>query len=128
MDKEWRREEGAVIVVAVFVVLALVIVGSLSSMLSNIERDISRNDKMGKEAFFVADAGNPISTKVLRDMILNEGIDSSDPSYMEYMNKFCHGTVTTHISTNWPRCLYSTRINWNNALLKTASFSKVTYQ
>jgi len=86
MDKEWRREEGAVIVVAVFVILALVVVGSLSSMLTNIERDISRNDKMGKEAFFVADAGNPISTKVLRDMILNEGIDSSDPSYMEYMN------------------------------------------
>jgi hypothetical protein len=85
MDKKWRREEGTVIVVAVFVVMALVMMGSLSIMLSNIERDISGNDKMGKEAFFVADAGTPISTKILEDMILNEGIDHSDPSYVKYM-------------------------------------------
>lgn len=84
MEKKVRKEEGTVIVVAVFVILALVMVGSLSSMLTNIELDISRNDKMGKEAFFVADAGTPISTKILEEMILNEGIDYSDPSYYEY--------------------------------------------
>lgn len=86
MKRKYRNERGAVIVVAIFVVLALVVVGSLAAMVTNVELDISRNDRMGKEAFFVADAGCPISTKVLRDMILNEGVDYSDPSYMEYMD------------------------------------------
>jgi len=84
MNKKWRKEEGAVLVVAIFVVLALVVVGSLATMLTTVELDISKNDKMGKEAFFAADAGTPISTKILKDMIINEGIDYSDPSYMGY--------------------------------------------
>jgi len=78
MKTTWRREEGAILVVAVFVTLALVVVGSLATMLTNIELDISRNDRFGKEAFFVADAGCPITTKVLKDMILNEGINPSN--------------------------------------------------
>jgi hypothetical protein len=77
MRETLRKEEGAVIVVAIFIVLALVVIGSLAMMFTNIELDISRNDRLLKEAFFVADAGNPVSTKVLREMILNEGIDAS---------------------------------------------------
>ena len=46
MKKKWRREEGAVLVVAVFVVMALVVVGSLAAMVTNIELDISRNDRI----------------------------------------------------------------------------------
>ena len=86
MEKKWSKEEGAVLIVAVFVTLALVVVGSLASMLTNVELDIARNDRFGKEAFFVADAGTPITTKILKKMILNEGIDYSDPSYNEYMS------------------------------------------
>jgi len=78
MNKKWRKEEGAVLVVAIFVVLALVVVGSLAIMLTTVELDISKNDKMAKEAFFVADAGCPISIKILKEMILNEGIDGQD--------------------------------------------------
>ena len=74
----WRKEEGAVLVVAVFITLALVVVGSLASMLTNVELDIARNDRFGKEAFFIADAGTPITSKVLRDMIHNEGVNPSD--------------------------------------------------
>lgn len=87
MNAKWRKEKGAVIVVAVFVVLALVVVGSLATMLTNIELDISRNDRFGKEAFFVADAGCPISTKIIREMILNEEeIDDlkSKPAYENF--------------------------------------------
>jgi len=76
MIKGPKKEEGAVIVVAIFIVLALVVIGSLAVMFTNIELDISRNDRLLKEAFFVADSGGAISTKVLRDMILNEGIDA----------------------------------------------------
>jgi len=78
MGKKWRKEEGMVLVVAVFITLALVVVGSLASMLTNVELDIARNDRFGKEAFFIADAGTPITTKVLKEMILNEGINPSN--------------------------------------------------
>jgi len=84
MERKWRNEKGAVLVVAIFVIMALVVVGSLAVMVTNVELDISRNDRFGKEAFFIADAGCPISTKVLKDMILNEGIDYSGPSYLKY--------------------------------------------
>ncbi len=77
MRKGPKKEEGAVIVVAIFIVLALVVIGSLAMMFTTIELDIARNDRLLKEAFFVADAGNPVSTKVLREMILNEGMDAS---------------------------------------------------
>lgn len=78
MDIKWGKEEGAILIVAVFITLALVVVGSLASMLTNVELDIARNDRFGKEAFFVADAGTPITTKVLKEMILNEGINPSN--------------------------------------------------
>ena len=78
MDIKWRKEEGMVLVVAVFITLALVVVGSLASMLTNVELDIARNDRFGKEAFFVADAGTPIITKVIKEMIFNEGINPSN--------------------------------------------------
>lgn len=78
MDVKWRKEEGAILVIAVFITLALVVVGSLASMLTNVELDIARNDRFGKEAFFVADAGTPITTKVIKEMIFNEGINTSN--------------------------------------------------
>ena len=62
------------------------VVGSLATMLTSVELDISRNDRLGKEAFFIADAGSPIASKVLQDMIIREGIDYSDPEYNVYMS------------------------------------------
>ena len=74
----WRREEGAVLVVAVFITLALLVLGSLASLMTDVELDIARNDRFGKEAFFIADAGLPISERVIRDTALNEGVNPSD--------------------------------------------------
>ncbi len=78
MIKKSDQESGAIIVVAIFVTLALAVLGALASMLTDVELDIARNDRFGKEAFFVADAGIPISAKLIRDMALNEGVNSSD--------------------------------------------------
>ena len=80
MVQKSNNESGAIIVVAVFVTLALSVLGALASMLTNVELDIARNDRFGKEAFFVADAGIPIAARLIRDMALNEGVDSSDYS------------------------------------------------
>jgi hypothetical protein len=78
MDKRWTKEDGAIMVIAVFITLALVVVGSLATMLTNVELDIARNDRFGKEAFFVTDAGIPIAGKVIRDASMNEGVEPSD--------------------------------------------------
>ena len=74
----WRREEGAVLVVAVFITLALVVLGSLASLMTDVELDIARNDRFGKEAFFIADAGLPFSERIIRDTALNEGVNPSN--------------------------------------------------
>ena len=63
---------------AVFITLALMVLGSLASMLTNVELDIARNDRFGKEAFFVSDPGMPIAERIIRDTALNEGINPSD--------------------------------------------------
>lgn len=78
MVRQSENESGAIIVVAVFVTLALTVLGGLASMLTDVELDIARNDRFGKEAFFVADAGIPIAARLIRDMALNEGVYSSD--------------------------------------------------
>jgi hypothetical protein len=78
MDKRRKNEEGAIMVIAVFITIALVVVGSLATMLTNVELDIARNDRFGKEAFFVTDAGIPISSRVIQDACRNEGVEPSD--------------------------------------------------
>ena len=78
MNTKWKKEEGTVLVVTMVITLALVVIGTLASMQTNVELDITKNDRFGKEAFFVADAGNPITSKVLEEMILNEGINPSN--------------------------------------------------
>jgi len=77
-NKKWKNEKGMALIIALLVTSALVVVGSFSMVITNTELDIAKNDRFGKEAFFIADAGTPISTKILSDMILNEGIDYSE--------------------------------------------------
>jgi hypothetical protein len=78
MVKKSEKESGAIIVVAIFITIALTVLGALASMLTDVELDIARNDRFGKEAFFVADAGIPIAARLIRDMALNEGVTPSD--------------------------------------------------
>jgi len=85
-NKKWKNERGMALVIAVFITTALVAIGSFAMVMTNTQLDISRNDRLSKEAFFVADAGNPISTKVLEEAIFMEAI----PSYasFDFSNNF----------------------------------------
>lgn len=78
MLRKSNNEKGAIMVVAVFVTLALAVLGALASMLTDVELDIARNDRFGKEAFFVSDAGIPIAGRAVRDIAINEGINTAD--------------------------------------------------
>ena len=68
-NKKWKNEKGMVLVTAMFLTMALVVVGSFTVMMTNAELDISSNDRLGKSAFYIADAGCSISTKVLNDTL-----------------------------------------------------------
>ena len=78
MNTKWKKEEGMVLIVALFIAMVLVVIGSLATMQTNVELYIAKNDRFGKEAFFIADAGTPITTRVLKEMLLNEGINPSN--------------------------------------------------
>ena len=75
MVKKSEKESGAIVMIAIFVTLALAVLGALASMLTDVELDIARNDRFGKEAFFVSDACIPITARLIRDMALNEGVN-----------------------------------------------------
>jgi hypothetical protein len=77
-DKKWNNEKGMVLVTSMFLTMALVVIGSFTVIMTTAELDIAKNDRFGKEAFFVADSGSPISTKVLRDVIVNKWILGRD--------------------------------------------------
>ena len=78
MLRKSNNENGAIIVVAIFITLALAVLGALASMLTDVELDIARNDRFGKEAFFVSDAGIPIAGRLVRDIAINEGVNTAD--------------------------------------------------
>ncbi|MBE9542759.1 MAG: pilus assembly PilX N-terminal domain-containing protein, partial [Proteobacteria bacterium] len=54
-NKDCCNERGAILVVALVLMIALIMMGSLAVMITITERNISRNHKMAKEAFYLAD-------------------------------------------------------------------------
>jgi len=67
-NKKWKSERGIALIVAVLITSALVAIGTFAMVMTNTELDISRNDRFGKEAFFITDAGGSIYTKIISDI------------------------------------------------------------
>jgi len=63
------KERGALVVTSLLLMLALVIIGALTIMITVTERYISRNHKMAKEVFYVADGGYPLAVNVIEDTV-----------------------------------------------------------
>lgn len=68
-DNNSCKERGALVVTSLLLMLAMVIIGALTIMITVTERYISRNHKMAKEVFYVADGGHPLAVNVIEDMI-----------------------------------------------------------
>jgi Tfp pilus assembly protein PilX len=84
--KESRYEEkGAILVVALVVMIALIMMGSLAVMITVTESNISRNHRMAKETFYVADGGYPLAVKIIEDIINNKGKSYSGFSIDEHL-------------------------------------------
>jgi Tfp pilus assembly protein PilX len=74
-SKKEKNERGALAVTSLLLMLALVIIGALSIMITVTERYISRNHKMAKEVFYVADSGHPVAVTVIEDLVNSRETD-----------------------------------------------------
>lgn len=59
-------------VVTLVVIIALIMMGSLAIMITVTESNISRNHKMAKEVFYMADGGYPLAVKIIEDIMSNK--------------------------------------------------------
>ena len=66
------EESGAILVVTLVVIIALIMMGSLAIMITVTESNISRNHRMAKEVFYMADGGHPLAVKIIEDMMSNK--------------------------------------------------------
>lgn len=60
-----ETEKGALLVTVLVIIAALILIGSLVISIVVTERNISRNHKMAKDAFYLADAGYPITVSII---------------------------------------------------------------
>jgi len=68
IEKSTCRERGALVVTALVIMVALLVLGSLTTMIVVAERNISRNHKMAKNVFYLADSGYPLAVKIIEDI------------------------------------------------------------
>jgi hypothetical protein len=71
-----HREKGMLVVVALVLMSALAVMGSLAMILTVTERKISRNYKISKEAFYLSDSGHFIAVEIIENIVQG--------SYKEY--------------------------------------------
>jgi hypothetical protein len=78
IEKNTCRERGALVVTALVIMVALLILGSLTTMIVVAERNISRNHKMAKSVFYLADGGYPLAVTVIEDITRGTGAPYPD--------------------------------------------------
>ena len=77
IDNGRFKERGVILVVVLVLMIALIMMGSLAIMITVTESNISRNHRMAKEAFYVADSGYPLAVKIIEDIISNKTVSYS---------------------------------------------------
>lgn len=70
--KSGYKERGAILVVALVVMVALIMMGSLAIMITVTERNISRHHRMAKEIFYLADGGHLLAVEIIEDIMSNK--------------------------------------------------------
>ncbi len=73
IEKSTCRERGALVITALVIMVALLVLGSLTTMIVVAERNISRNHKMAKSVFYLADGGYPLAVTVIEDITRGTG-------------------------------------------------------
>jgi hypothetical protein len=70
--KAAKQQVGALMVTVMVIIAALMLLGSLAVAIVVTDRNISRNQRMGKDAFYLADGGHPLAVSIIEG-IAREG-------------------------------------------------------
>lgn len=86
--KNINNEKGAVLAIALLIMLALALIGLAALFTSTMELDIARNERLAKESFYLADGGTTIPPVIIEESINNRdlpdlhGITLNDTHFM----------------------------------------------
>ena len=64
-----RDERGAVLAIALLIMLALALIGAAAMITSTMELDIARNERLAKESFYMADGGTTLAPIIIEEAI-----------------------------------------------------------
>ncbi len=73
MKKTLKNEKGFVLIVSLMMLVVLMIIGIAATSTTNIELQISGNDKSAQMAFYGADAGNELAKELIEQAIETRG-------------------------------------------------------
>jgi FlaG/FlaF family flagellin (archaellin) len=91
LKKFLRDERGAVLAIALLIMIALTLIGAAALITTTMELDISRNERLAKESFYMADGGTTLSPLIIEETIEGralpnfEGINLNGNLYRELM-------------------------------------------
>lgn len=69
VEELFKGERGAILTIALLIMLALALIGVAALMTSTTELDISRNDRLATESFYVADGGTTLAPLIIEETI-----------------------------------------------------------
>jgi Tfp pilus assembly protein PilX len=64
-----RDERGAVLAIALLIMIALALIGAAAMITSTMELDIARNERLAKESFYMADGGTSLAPIIIEEAI-----------------------------------------------------------
>ena len=73
-----NNERGAVLATALLIMIALALIGAAALITSTMELDISRNERLAKESFYVADGGTTLAPLIIEEAIANRTLPTFD--------------------------------------------------
>ncbi|MDM8535698.1 pilus assembly PilX N-terminal domain-containing protein [Desulfobacterales bacterium HSG17] len=123
-NRSLTNENGSAIVVALFILVALTIIGFAAVNTSNLDIMISRNDRSEKVAFYSADGSTEMATELLEQNIAT-GTGFTSTSYGEggYISIMDTNFWTEEVSSvpsedNWDFCIPAANCPLTGSLTK----------
>jgi Tfp pilus assembly protein PilX len=104
-----RDERGAVLAIALLIMIALALIGAAAMITSTMELDIARNERLAKESFYMADGGTSLAPIIIEEAAETRalpniaGIEIKDNNLMsELMGYTTNNDKDTDNSNNNP--------------------------
>jgi Tfp pilus assembly protein PilX len=98
-----RDERGAVLAIALLIMLALALIGAAAMITSTMELDIARNERLAKESFYMADGGTTLSPILIEEAIEARALPAMggvtiDPDFLNELLGYPTATDTPNSS------------------------------